>query len=263
MEPKQPTSHDESTADAAGYEAFVHLTVRTLFKTYGAAVHASRQYCGRSGHNHQIDVSVDLNIATFRILILFECKHYRRRVGVEDLFAFTSRLSDIGAHKGVMVSTVGFQKGAKKIAMAHNIALVIALHCKGKAGSSWKILLDSGLDQIPSDRSEELQDHHNEGEKDAAEYNGYNPPRGIVESILSSAGEEYQEDDEPYDKGWENGSKQVSQNDDFLIRGSDASLVAIDVETGWHQLIRGFAREHIASLHLTPEELQNAQNLIP
>jgi hypothetical protein len=29
---------------------------------------------------------------------------------------------------------------------------------------------------MAKDRSEELQDHHNQGEKDAVEYNGHNPP---------------------------------------------------------------------------------------
>lgn len=61
---------------------------------------------------------------------------------------------------------------------------------------------------MAKDRSEELQDHHNQGEKDAVEYNGHNPPRGILERNLSSAAEDYQEDNAAYNKGWQNGVKQ-------------------------------------------------------
>lgn len=110
--------------DALAYEEFVRLTVEALFHKYSAAVHGSMLYRGRSGHDHQIDASVDLTLGGLRILILFECKHYKRAVGVEDLLAFAQRLNDIGANKGVVVTTIGFQEGATKIADAHHIALV-------------------------------------------------------------------------------------------------------------------------------------------
>jgi hypothetical protein len=61
---------------------------------------------------------------------------------------------------------------------------------------------------MAKDRSEQLQDHHNQGEKDAAEYNGYNPPRGIIERNLSSAADDYQEDNKAYNTGYKNGREQ-------------------------------------------------------
>ena len=58
--------------------------------------------------------------------------------------------------------------------------------------------------------ADELREQHNQGEKDATEYNGYNRPHGAVESNLSSAAEDYQADNEAYGKGWENGRNQRS-----------------------------------------------------
>jgi len=58
------------------------------------------------------------------MLILVECKHYKDKVEISDLLEFAQRIDDIGAHKGVVVSTVGFQEGAIKVADAHGIALV-------------------------------------------------------------------------------------------------------------------------------------------
>ena len=197
-----------------GYEEFVRLTVQALFKKYGAAVHSSRHYRGRSGHNHQIDVSVDLTVASFRILILFECKHYKRTVSVEDLLAFAQRLSDIGAHKGVVVSTVGFQEGAKKVAEAHGIALVTTVP---RRRSSWKLAFEhiSGCEDGR---------HHDQGERDAAHhdkeyYTGRDSGR------------------KDYDKGWEDGrhhdqsERDTAHHDKEYYTGRDSGRK--DYDKGW------------------------------
>lgn len=86
---------------------------------------SDKKYKGKSGHEHQIDVSAEIKIAGFLILILVECKLYSRSVGIEDVLEFASRLEDIGAHKGIIISTKGFQDGAKKIAKSKGIALAI------------------------------------------------------------------------------------------------------------------------------------------
>lgn len=89
-------------------------------------VFGSRHYTGKSGHDHQIDVSVVFSLAGVRVIVLVECKCYSRRVQVNDVLEFATRLEDIGGHKGIIVSTVGFQEGAKKLAKSKGIALVVA-----------------------------------------------------------------------------------------------------------------------------------------
>ncbi|MBN1287044.1 MAG: restriction endonuclease [Anaerolineae bacterium] len=80
---------------------------------------------GVSGHKHQIDVS----IRDDEDLILVECKRRKRRVTVEHVLAFLGRIYDIGQKfkkhtvHGTIVTTVGFQPGAKKVADHYEIEL--------------------------------------------------------------------------------------------------------------------------------------------
>lgn len=96
-----------------------------------------KRYRGKSGHSHQIDVSAELVIAGTKVIILVECKHYSRKVGIDDIMEFATRISDVGAHKGVVVTTRGFQKGAIKLAQSKGIALVVV------CGLEWDIHLES------------------------------------------------------------------------------------------------------------------------
>jgi hypothetical protein len=63
---------------------------------------------------------------------------------------------------------------------------------------------------MSKDRSEELQDLHNEGQKDGFDGN-YNPPnkRGIFDEVLWDQGtlDKLREDREAYNKGFEHGRK--------------------------------------------------------
>lgn len=90
-------------------------------------VYHRQKYHGlASGHEHEIDLSFEVDVAGTQILVVVECKCYRRRISVDDVLEFSARIDDISAHKGILVSTVGFQKGAAKVAKAKGIALVIA-----------------------------------------------------------------------------------------------------------------------------------------
>ena len=112
------------------YEELVHkLFSKELEKHVDLAnfrIFHNKRYSGKSGHRHQIDVSAEFKIAGVKILIVIECKLYKRNVGIDDIMELTTRLDDIGAHKGVLVTTIGFQAGAAKMARSRGIALVRA-----------------------------------------------------------------------------------------------------------------------------------------
>jgi restriction system protein len=57
-------------------------------------------------------------------VVLIECKRYRNPVKREVVLSLHSKLRDVGAHKAMVVSTAGFQKGAIQYASAHRIAAV-------------------------------------------------------------------------------------------------------------------------------------------
>jgi len=88
-----------------------------------------QQLTGKSGHSHQIDVVAELIVADIRILLLVECKRYSRRVGIDDVMEFAGRIDDLAAHKGILVTTVGFERGAIRFAKSRGIALVLAAEC--------------------------------------------------------------------------------------------------------------------------------------
>lgn len=86
----------------------------------------SKRYLGKSGQSHEIDVSFEVELAGVKLLVVVECKDYGRKVGVDDVMTFNYRIRDIGAHKGLLVTTRGFQAGAVTIARAEGIGLLLA-----------------------------------------------------------------------------------------------------------------------------------------
>jgi ribosomal protein L40E len=72
-----------------------------------------------------IDIVIETQLAGLNILILVECKYYKRRVEIADVLEFAERLDDVGAQKGAIVTTVGFQDGATKVARGRGIALIV------------------------------------------------------------------------------------------------------------------------------------------
>ena len=78
-----------------------------------------------AGGDYAIDVLVSFELfdgAAF--LILVECKRQRRPVERDEVLILEGKLRDVGAHKGMLFSTSGFQDGAVKYAAAHGIATI-------------------------------------------------------------------------------------------------------------------------------------------
>lgn len=108
------------------YERFTQETYRQLSqatKVNTIDVKHNVKLEGKSGQKHQIDVYWEYikNGETFRVAI--ECKNYSRRILLEKVCAFKGVLDDLEGLSGIMVSKVGFQKGAKKYAQVYGIAL--------------------------------------------------------------------------------------------------------------------------------------------
>jgi hypothetical protein len=107
------------------YERFVKKVIKSLVEA-GVEVHHQRAYEGRISHRTiKVDVSFEYNIVGAKVVVLVECKCYNHSVPVEDVEEFYSKMDDIGAHKGIMVTTVGFQKGAIDVAKGRGIGLAL------------------------------------------------------------------------------------------------------------------------------------------
>ena len=78
---------------------------------------------GRSGQKHQIDVYWEYEIARNKHRVAIECKNYNRAVTKEKVCAFKGVLDDLNGVNGIMVTRVGYQKGAKEYAQEYGISL--------------------------------------------------------------------------------------------------------------------------------------------
>lgn len=74
---------------------------------------------------YQIDVLAKFQaFAGAEFIVLIECKKYRSAVERELVQVLHDKVRSIGAHKGMLFTTSGFQSGAIKYATVHGIALV-------------------------------------------------------------------------------------------------------------------------------------------
>ncbi|WP_299826872.1 restriction endonuclease [uncultured Roseobacter sp.] len=66
-----------------------------------------------SGRTRQIDVLVKDRVGQYEILIVIDCKDYKKRADVRSVEEFQGLVADVGAHKGVLVCPSGFSEAAK------------------------------------------------------------------------------------------------------------------------------------------------------
>ena len=78
---------------------------------------------GRSGQQHQIDVYWEYEIAGTKQKVAIECKNYNKTVAVGKVRDFYGVLCDLNNVAGIMVTKVGYQKGAKEYASEYVISL--------------------------------------------------------------------------------------------------------------------------------------------
>ena len=78
---------------------------------------------GKSGQEHQIDVYWEYEIANVKHKVAIECKNYNKNVAVDKVRNFYGVLADFNNVTGIMVTKVGYQKGAKRFATEHGIML--------------------------------------------------------------------------------------------------------------------------------------------
>jgi hypothetical protein len=73
--------------------------------------------------DRQIDISIRSRVGSYSILIVVECKDHKTPVDVTDVEGFITKLRDVRANKGVMISAKGFTKAATTLAEHHEVDL--------------------------------------------------------------------------------------------------------------------------------------------
>lgn len=73
--------------------------------------------------SHDIDVFVRTKFLGEDLIWLVEAKHWKTKVSKSHVLAFRSIIEDVGADRGFMVSSAGFQRGAIEAAVNTNVKL--------------------------------------------------------------------------------------------------------------------------------------------
>lgn len=103
-----------------------------------AEVKHNQKIIGNSGRRRQLDVTISQKIGAIPVFIVIECKRYSRKVGIEKVEAFVTKLWDVNASRGVMISNTGFDAGA--IAMAEKKNIILRTY-RGADETDWKKLV--------------------------------------------------------------------------------------------------------------------------
>lgn len=85
--------------------------VKVFFNELGFNA-CTENICSGARFNFEADVLAEKN-DLFPQKILIECKHWNSKVNQDVVFSLDSRMKDIGATNGIIVSKKGFQAGAK------------------------------------------------------------------------------------------------------------------------------------------------------
>jgi hypothetical protein len=95
----------------------------SFFRELGCSAQVDHQVEGARGR-HKIDVWVKFNRFGFECKWAIECKYWNSNVPKEKALAFKSLVEDVGADRGIMITEIGFQKGAYDVTQNTNIELI-------------------------------------------------------------------------------------------------------------------------------------------
>lgn len=112
-----------------------------LFRSLGLEATTRERLDGVRGR-HDVDVVVRSRRAGLELFWVVECKQRRRRVDKLHVTALAEIVRDLGADKGVLLSEVGFQAGAVRMAFKSNVTLMSLAELREEAAEE---LLTLGL----------------------------------------------------------------------------------------------------------------------
>lgn len=103
------------------FEKQIHQ-IHTQLAPEGASVTLDDRIVGaESKVERQLDVTIRVDVAQYKVLIVIECKNESRPIDVGTMGEFASLLRDVRANKGVMISSSGYTQAAVEMARAQGI----------------------------------------------------------------------------------------------------------------------------------------------
>ncbi|WP_431476400.1 restriction endonuclease [Massilia eburnea] len=109
-----------------GLEDHVKQVYEFLLSIEGENVVVGRnvQLRGKTGNSYKLDVFYEFEKAGFRHRVAFECKNTKRPVERAEVAVFKCAVDEFPGMTAVMISSGGYQSGARKFADDHSILLL-------------------------------------------------------------------------------------------------------------------------------------------
>lgn len=107
-------------------ESYVQNVYQQLLNLQGSKTMVARnvQITGKEESSYQIDVYYEFEMAGVSHRVAIECKNKARPVERDSVLAFYTKIHECRLSHGIMVSSGGFQKGARSFAEKNNITLM-------------------------------------------------------------------------------------------------------------------------------------------
>ena len=108
------------------YEKLVQEIYQAILKSEGfenIKVEHNVNIEGKSGCKHQVDVYWEFKLAGELHRVAIECKNYSTEISIGIVRNFFGVINDVGNIKGIIVTKIGYQSGAKKFADYYGITL--------------------------------------------------------------------------------------------------------------------------------------------
>ncbi|WP_238654439.1 restriction endonuclease [Paenibacillus piscarius] len=108
------------------FEELVQYVYQSLLFLEGQDIQVTRDkvIIGKSSTPHQIDAFYEFDLVGIRHRVAIECKNHTRAITKGHVQEFYGKLTDLDNCIGIMVSSSGFQQGAKTIADHYGIELI-------------------------------------------------------------------------------------------------------------------------------------------
>lgn len=101
----------------------LQIKVKEIYTNLGCEVEEEVQIKG-ARTKHKIDVLATFEFGGQKYRTVIECKYWNTKVKKSQVSSLIGVLADIGAEKGIIVSKMGFQRGAHRLAVYTNIELL-------------------------------------------------------------------------------------------------------------------------------------------
>ncbi|WP_370684881.1 restriction endonuclease [Chryseotalea sanaruensis] len=103
-------------------KSLLEKKIRKSFKKK-VPVHHQRNYTTVTGHVYNIDLSYTFSIGHAEHFVIIECKNWQKRVERDIVLSLEAKRRELSAHKAIIVSSAGFQKGAIELALNLRIGM--------------------------------------------------------------------------------------------------------------------------------------------